>query len=78
MSEEIKATASACASSSERLADPDLGDEKAEELAREAAELGARGGVLLTRGCASSPPRRAPSPMAERAVEPAHGRRRAG
>jgi hypothetical protein len=32
---------------SERLATPDLPDDEAEALAREAAELAARGGVLL-------------------------------
>jgi hypothetical protein len=32
---------------SDRLADPELADEEAEALAREASDLAARGGVLL-------------------------------
>ncbi len=47
MSEEIKAAAARLRELSEQLADPELPDEKAEELAREASELAARGGVLL-------------------------------
>ena len=47
MSEEIRAAAERLRELSERLADPELGEEEAEALAREAAELAARGGVLL-------------------------------
>jgi hypothetical protein len=47
VSREMRATAERLRELSERLADPELGDEEAEALAREAAELAARGGALL-------------------------------
>ena len=47
MSEEMRTTAELLREISGRLADPDLPDEEAEALAREASELAARGGVLL-------------------------------
>jgi hypothetical protein len=47
MSEELRQTAERLRELSERLRDPDLPDEEAERLAREASELAARGGVLL-------------------------------
>jgi hypothetical protein len=47
VTEEIKAAAARLRELSERLADPDLPDAEAEELAREASELAARGGALL-------------------------------
>jgi hypothetical protein len=47
MSEEIRGAAERLKQISERLADPELADEEAEALAREAAELAARGGMLL-------------------------------
>jgi hypothetical protein len=47
VSEEIKAAAERLRELSQRLRDPELPDEEAERLAHEAAELAARGGVLL-------------------------------
>lgn len=47
MSDEIRAAAGRLGEISERLSDPELADEEAEALAREASELAARGGVLL-------------------------------
>jgi len=47
MSDEIRAASERLHELSERLRDPDLPDEEAEALAREASELAARGGVLL-------------------------------
>jgi len=47
MSQEIRGAAERLRQISERLADPELADEEAEALAREASELAARGGVLL-------------------------------
>ena len=47
MSDEIRAAADRLGEISERLADPELADEEAEALAKEASELAARGGVLL-------------------------------
>jgi hypothetical protein len=47
VSDEMKATAERLRELSQELADPELSDERAEELAREAADLAARGGVLL-------------------------------
>jgi hypothetical protein len=43
----MRQTATRLRELSERLADPELSDEEAERLAREASELAARGGVLL-------------------------------
>jgi hypothetical protein len=47
MSDEMKDTAERLREISQKLADPELGDEEAEALAREASDLAARGGVLL-------------------------------
>ncbi|HEX6115642.1 MAG TPA: hypothetical protein VFY99_00985 [Solirubrobacterales bacterium] len=47
MSDEMRTTAERLREISRRLADPELPDEEAEALAREASELAARGGVLL-------------------------------
>ena len=47
MTDEIKAAAKRLRELSERLGDPELSDEDAEALAREASELAARGGSLL-------------------------------
>ena len=43
----MRTTAERLREISTRLADPELPDEEAEALAREASELAARGGVLL-------------------------------
>jgi hypothetical protein len=43
----MRAAAARLRELSERLADPELSDEEAEALAREASDLAARGGVLL-------------------------------
>jgi hypothetical protein len=45
--QEIRAAAARLHELSEKLGDPDLADEEAEALAREASELAARGGILL-------------------------------
>ena len=47
MSDEIRAAAERLRELSDRLADPELSDADAEQLAREASELAARGGALL-------------------------------
>ena len=47
MTDEIRSAAERLRELSERLADPELSDEDAEALAREASELAAKGGVLL-------------------------------
>jgi hypothetical protein len=47
VSDEIQAMADRLKELSERLADPELSDEEAEELAREASDLAARGGALI-------------------------------
>ena len=47
MSDEMRQAAERLRAISERLASSDLPDEEAEALAREAADLAARGGVLL-------------------------------
>ena len=47
MTEEMRAAAERLKQISERLAEPELPDEEAEALAREASDLAARGGVLL-------------------------------
>jgi hypothetical protein len=47
MSEEMHQAAERLRAISERLASSDLPDEEAKALAREAADLAARGGVLL-------------------------------
>ena len=62
MSEEIKTTAARLRELSAQLADPELADEKAQELASEAAELAARGGVLLDQGLRELADQGAPDP----------------
>lgn len=47
MSDEIQAMTDRLKELSGLLADPDLSDEEAEKLAREAADLAARGGALI-------------------------------
>ena len=47
MTDEIQAMADRLGEISARLASPDLPDEEAERLAREAADLAARGGALI-------------------------------
>ena len=47
MTDEIQAAAERLRELSRQLADPDLPDDVAEELAREAADLAARGGTLI-------------------------------
>jgi hypothetical protein len=47
MTDEIRDAAARLRELSERLADPELSDADAEQLAREASELAARGGALL-------------------------------
>jgi hypothetical protein len=47
---------------SERLRDPDLPDEEAEALAREAAELAARGGAAIDKALREAAARGEPDP----------------
>ena len=64
MTDEIKVAAERLRELSEELASPDLPDERAEALAREASELAARGGVLLDarlRSLADQTPPEAPA-----------------
>ena len=47
MTDELQATADRLRELSGLLSNPDLPDDEAEELAREASDLAARGGILL-------------------------------
>jgi hypothetical protein len=62
LTDEIQAMADRLRELSARLADPDLPDEEAQELAREAADLAARGGVLIDERLRSLAEHGAPDP----------------
>jgi hypothetical protein len=62
VSDEIQAMADRLKELSERLADPELSDEEAEELAREASDLAARGGALIDERLRELADRGAPDP----------------
>jgi hypothetical protein len=62
MSDDIQAMADRLKELSERLADPELGDEEAETLAREASDLAARGGTLIDERLRELADRGAPDP----------------
>ena len=62
MSEEIASIAERLRELSARLRDPELPDEEAESLAREAAELAARGGTEIDRALREMADRGEPDP----------------
>jgi hypothetical protein len=62
VTDEIRAMADRLKELSARLADPDLPDEEAERLAREASDLAARGGVLIDEQLRALADRGAPDP----------------
>jgi hypothetical protein len=62
MSDEIEAMAERLREISGLLANPDLPDDEAEELAREAADLAARGGALIDERLRTLAERGAPDP----------------
>jgi hypothetical protein len=62
MTDEIQAMANRLRELSGLLANPDLPDDQAEELAREAADLAARGGTMIDERMRELAERGAPDP----------------